>query len=116
MSSGLATQAGNGNCYTGVTYQDKFFVHFFTRDCNAIAGLTDRACTTITTDMIPLSLVKFCSQSGEYLVLGSTTGLWLAFQKTEIRLRALTRTTKTSFRRVANQTARKQSVASYARL
>ena len=34
---------------------EKFFVHFFTRDCAAIADLTDGACTTITTDMIPLA-------------------------------------------------------------
>jgi len=35
---------------------EKFFVHFFTRDCAAIAGLTDPgACTTITTDMVPLA-------------------------------------------------------------
>jgi len=34
---------------------EKFFVHFFTRDCAAIADLTDGACTTITTDMVPLA-------------------------------------------------------------
>jgi len=34
---------------------DKFFVHFFTRDCTAIADLTDGACTTITTDLVPLA-------------------------------------------------------------
>ena len=34
---------------------EKFFVHFFTRDCAAIADLTDGECTTITTDMIPLA-------------------------------------------------------------
>ena len=34
---------------------EKFFVHFFTRDCAAIADLTDGACTTITPDMVPLS-------------------------------------------------------------
>jgi len=34
---------------------EKFFVHFFTRDCNAIANLTDGACTTITEDMVPLA-------------------------------------------------------------
>jgi hypothetical protein len=33
---------------------DKFFVHFFTRDCDAITDLTDGECTTITPDMIPL--------------------------------------------------------------
>jgi len=34
---------------------EEFFVHFFTRDCAAIADLTDGACTTITTDLIPLA-------------------------------------------------------------
>jgi hypothetical protein len=34
---------------------EKFFVHFFARDCAAIADLTDGACTTITTDLIPLA-------------------------------------------------------------
>jgi hypothetical protein len=34
---------------------DKFFVHFFSRDCAAIADLTHGACTTITADMIPLA-------------------------------------------------------------
>jgi hypothetical protein len=34
---------------------DKFFVHFFTRDCAAIADLTRGECTTITADMIPLA-------------------------------------------------------------
>jgi hypothetical protein len=30
-----------------------FFVHFFSRDCEAIQSLTDDQCTTITTDMVP---------------------------------------------------------------
>ena len=34
---------------------EKFFVHFFARDCAAIADLTDGACTTVTPDMIPLA-------------------------------------------------------------
>ena len=33
---------------------EKYFVHFFARDCAAIADLTDGECTTVTTDMIPL--------------------------------------------------------------
>ncbi|MGR2754029.1 hypothetical protein [Agromyces arachidis] len=37
-----------------VEQADKFFVHFFTRDCDAIAGLTDGACTTITENMVPM--------------------------------------------------------------
>ena len=32
----------------------KFFVHFFARDCDAIADLTYGECTTVTPDMIPL--------------------------------------------------------------
>ena len=34
---------------------EKFFVHFFARDCAAIADLTDGACTTVTTDMVPIA-------------------------------------------------------------
>ena len=34
---------------------EKYFVHFFARDCAAIADLTDGECTTVTTDMIPLA-------------------------------------------------------------
>ena len=34
---------------------EKFFLHFFARDCAAIADLTDGACTTVTADMIPLA-------------------------------------------------------------
>lgn len=34
---------------------DKFFVHFFTRDCDAIAAVAQGACTTITPDMVPLA-------------------------------------------------------------
>jgi len=49
---------GSANSYYNkVLYPEvleKFFVHFFTRDCAAIADLTDGACTTITTDLIPL--------------------------------------------------------------
>jgi len=46
---------GSASSYLGVTFRDKFFVRFFTRDCTAIAGLTDGACTTITTAMVPLA-------------------------------------------------------------
>jgi len=48
---------GSASSYAGqVPNAEKFFVHFFTRDCAAIAGLTDPgACTTITTDMVPLA-------------------------------------------------------------
>jgi len=34
---------------------EKYFVHFFARDCAVIANLTDGECTTVTTDMIPLA-------------------------------------------------------------
>jgi hypothetical protein len=37
-----------------VANHDKFFVHFVTRDCDAIEGLTDGACTTVTETMVPL--------------------------------------------------------------
>lgn len=34
---------------------NKFFVHFFARDCDAIADLTYGECTTVTPEMIPLA-------------------------------------------------------------
>lgn len=47
---------GSASGYAGaVSDPDKFFVYFFTRDCEAIADLTDGACTTITSDMVPLA-------------------------------------------------------------
>lgn len=45
---------GSADGYAGtVANYDKFFVHFFTRDCEAIDGLADGACTTITETMVP---------------------------------------------------------------
>ncbi len=50
-SSALKGSAGG---YAGaVSNHEKFFVWFFTRDCAAIEGLTDGACTTITHRMVP---------------------------------------------------------------
>lgn len=43
------------DCYREHNDSDKFFVHFFTRDCDAIAYLTDGSCTTITEEMVPLA-------------------------------------------------------------
>lgn len=34
---------------------NKFFVHFFARDCDAIADLTYGECTTVTPEMVPLA-------------------------------------------------------------
>jgi hypothetical protein len=76
---------GSASRYTSVTYRDKFFVRFFTRDCAAIAGLTDGACTTITPDMVPLSGDTkapgdptlhgyFSAAVRAYVALGSTRG------------------------------------------
>jgi hypothetical protein len=76
---------GSANAYTGVANRDKFFVHFFTRDCAAIAGLTDGACTTITPDLVPLSSNAsapgdptlhgyFSAAVRAYVVIGSTRG------------------------------------------
>ncbi len=49
------TLARSAAPYAGaVNNTDKFFVHYFTRNCSAIAGLTDGQCSTITTDMVPL--------------------------------------------------------------
>jgi hypothetical protein len=46
--------AGSAAWYEGtVQNTDKFFVHYFTRDCRAIEGLTDGQCTTVTEDMVP---------------------------------------------------------------
>jgi hypothetical protein len=42
---------GSANTYGAF---DKFFVHFFTRNCDAIVGLPRGACTTVTADMVPL--------------------------------------------------------------
>jgi hypothetical protein len=45
---------GSANGYAGtVANTDKFFVHFFTRDCGPLEGLTGGACTTITERMVP---------------------------------------------------------------
>jgi hypothetical protein len=50
------TLKGSATSYhSEVNDPDKFFVHFFTRDCDAIADLTDGACTTITADMVPVA-------------------------------------------------------------
>jgi len=64
---------------------DKFFVHFFTRDCDAIADLTDGACTTITERMVPLAgddkapgdpelHGKFSAAVRAYVAVGSERG------------------------------------------
>jgi hypothetical protein len=45
---------GSAGGYAGtVPNHDKFFVHYFARDCDALDGLTDGACTTITETMVP---------------------------------------------------------------
>lgn len=46
-----------------VSNTDKFFVRYFTRDCSKIARLTDKQCTSITTQMVPPA-VKGNSTSG----------------------------------------------------
>lgn len=46
---------GSADSYTVVTQPEMFFIHFFTRDCDAIAHITDGACTTITADMVPVA-------------------------------------------------------------
>ena len=64
---------------------EKFFVHFFTRDCDAIAHLTDGACTTITAKMVPLAgddkapgdanlHGKFSAAVRAYVAVGSERG------------------------------------------
>lgn len=44
---------GSADAYRSVQNHDKFFVHFFSRDCRGLRGLTGSTCTTITTDMVP---------------------------------------------------------------
>jgi hypothetical protein len=46
---------GTVSSYAGIGNRDKFFVQYFARDCSAVAGIADGACTTITTDMVPLA-------------------------------------------------------------
>jgi hypothetical protein len=76
---------GSASGYTSVPYRDKFFVRFFARDCAAIAGLTNGACTTITPDMVPLASNTtapgdptlhgyFSAAVRAYVALGSTRG------------------------------------------
>ena len=48
---------GSANSYDHVVATEKlekFFIHFFARDCGAIADLTLGECTTVTPEMIPL--------------------------------------------------------------
>ncbi|WP_431961419.1 hypothetical protein [Actinacidiphila sp. bgisy160] len=47
---------GSADDYTKtVEHSDKFFVHYFTRDCSVLRGVPDwpKSCTGITTDMLP---------------------------------------------------------------
>jgi hypothetical protein len=47
--------AGSAASYAGdVENTDKFFVHYFNRNCGSIEGLTDGECTTISQEMVPL--------------------------------------------------------------
>lgn len=47
---------GSASSYVAtVPDHEKYFVHFFARDCDAIEGLTDGECTTITEKMVPLA-------------------------------------------------------------
>lgn len=36
-----------------VENSDKFYLHYFARDCEAVEGLTDGECTTLTEEMVP---------------------------------------------------------------
>lgn len=46
--------ARSAAAYAGpVKDPDKFYVWYFARDCEAIAGLTDGRCTTVTPEMVP---------------------------------------------------------------
>lgn len=76
---------GSANSYSVATEPDKFFIHFFARDCDAIAEVTDGACTTITADMVPLAgddkapgdpelHGKFSAAVRAYVAVGSERG------------------------------------------
>jgi hypothetical protein len=54
VNIGDATLKGSADGYAAtVNNTGKFYVHFFTRNCEAIKDLTDGQCTTITEDMVP---------------------------------------------------------------
>jgi hypothetical protein len=48
LADSAASYAGN------VGNTDKFFVHYFARNCKAIEGLTDGECTALSEDIVPL--------------------------------------------------------------
>jgi len=48
-----ADLTGSAAAYVKVKNRDKFFIHYFSRDCRGLRGLTGGACTTITEDMVP---------------------------------------------------------------
>lgn len=47
----LTSSAASYSSTVGNT--DKLFVHYFARDCEAVASLTDGQCTTVTHDLVP---------------------------------------------------------------
>jgi hypothetical protein len=47
-----ADLTGSADRYTSVKNRDKLFVHYFSRNCRGLRGLTGGACTTITEDMV----------------------------------------------------------------
>ena len=49
---------GSAGSYTTVANRDKFFLHYFARDCAAVASFTDGRCTTVTEDMVPLRVTN----------------------------------------------------------
>ncbi|HET9651118.1 MAG TPA: hypothetical protein VFP36_02955 [Usitatibacter sp.] len=74
LSPDTDLEGSAGGYAAAVTNHEMFFVHFFTRDCDAIRGLTDGACTTITERMVPP--VTEITSPGEPIVRGFfTSGL-----------------------------------------
>ena len=61
MLKGVANLSDDDLRGSAVSYEGdgqnfgQFFVHFLTRDCSAVEGLPDGACTSLTEDMIPLA-------------------------------------------------------------
>ncbi len=43
---------GSADAYVKVKNRGKFFIHYFSRDCRGLRGLTGGACTTITEEMV----------------------------------------------------------------
>jgi hypothetical protein len=65
---------GSASAYAAtVPNHAQFYVHYFARNCDAIQGLTDGACTAITPDMVPPG-VKAAIAVRSYIAPGTRRG------------------------------------------